>query len=108
MSKVGESILRGLEEIQAHKKGTLKLRTRTVTIEPVPKYDSTFVRTLRKELSLTQSGFAIFLGVSKKTVESWEEDRNKPSGAACRLMEIVKNDHGIPERMNILKSVTNG
>jgi putative transcriptional regulator len=105
MSKAGESILRGLEEIKAYKQGEIKLRTRSVSIEPVPQYDAAFVRELRKELNLTQTGFASFFGVSKKTVEAWEMAKNKPSGAACRLMEIVKLDHEIPTRMNILRAV---
>lgn len=105
MSKVGESIIRGLEEIQAYKQGTLSLKTRKVSIEPVPEYDSEFVKGLRKDLKLTQSAFAVVFGVSKKTVEAWEMNKNKPSGTACRLMEIIKQDHDIPVKFNILKAV---
>jgi putative transcriptional regulator len=32
------------------------------------------------------------LGVSPKTVEAWENGRNKPEGASRRLLEIVRDD----------------
>jgi putative transcriptional regulator len=36
--------------------------------------------------------FAASLGVSPKTVEVWENGRNKPEGASRRLLEIVRDD----------------
>jgi putative transcriptional regulator len=36
--------------------------------------------------------FAGSLGVSPKTVEAWENGRNKPEGTSRRLLEIVRDD----------------
>ena len=37
---------------------------------------------------MTQKVFASFLGVSPKTVESWEAGRYKPDGPARRVMGL--------------------
>jgi putative transcriptional regulator len=42
--------------------------------------------------------FAGSLGVSPKTVEAWENGRNKPEGASRRLLEIVRDDPGFLRR----------
>ena len=38
---------------------------------------------------MTQTVFAEFFGVSKKTVEAWECGRTHPTGPALRLMDIL-------------------
>ena len=38
---------------------------------------------------MTQSVFANYLGVSKKTVEAWELGRTHPTGPANRLIEML-------------------
>jgi putative transcriptional regulator len=45
-----------------------------------------------KKTGLSQVMFAGSLGVSPKTVEAWENGRNKPEGASRRLLEIVRDD----------------
>jgi putative transcriptional regulator len=102
MSKAFESIMRGLEEINAHDKGTIKLRTTVIEITPPPRCDARGVKSLRADLKLSQSAFANALGVSKKTVEAWEAGRNIPSGSACRLLEVIKKDKGLLEREKIV------
>ena len=47
---------------------------------------------------MTQSVFAAYMGVSKKTVEAWEGGRTHPSGPAFRLLEVLASDN--PERTN--------
>lgn len=41
---------------------------------------------------MSQSSFALALGVSKKTVEAWECGRNIPSGAAKKLLYLLENN----------------
>lgn len=41
---------------------------------------------------MTQSVFAAYMGVSKKTVEAWEGGRTHPSGSAFRLLEMLASD----------------
>lgn len=56
----------------------------TKTIVEVPE-----VVEARHKTGLTQAGFADLLGVSKRTLQQWEQARSKPSGAAQSLIKIA-------------------
>jgi putative transcriptional regulator len=45
----------------------------------------------RAKTQLSQSEFANLLGVSKRTLEHWEQGKRKPSGAAQTLLKIAQN-----------------
>lgn len=44
----------------------------------------------RLKSGLSQAEFAAVLGVSKRTLEQWEQGRRKPSGAAQTLLKIAE------------------
>ena len=44
----------------------------------------------RLRSGLTQAQFAALLGVSKRTLEQWEQGRRKPSGAAKTLIRVAE------------------
>jgi putative transcriptional regulator len=44
----------------------------------------------RLKAGLTQAQFASVLGVSKRTLEQWEQGRREPSGAARTLLKIAE------------------
>jgi putative transcriptional regulator len=44
---------------------------------------------VRLKSGLSQAQFAAALGVSKRTLEQWEQGRRKPSGAARQLLKIA-------------------
>jgi len=96
MSEVSESIMRGLNEAMEHAKGNLKLKSFKVSFEPVPEYAPEDIRRIRIGSSMTQAGFAQFLGVTTKAVEAWECGRNKPNGPARRLMSVAEKDPAFP------------
>jgi putative transcriptional regulator len=43
----------------------------------------------RRNTGLSQSEFAALLGVSKRTLQGWEQGRKQPSGAARTLLAIA-------------------
>ncbi|CAN5164597.1 hypothetical protein BH24PSE2_BH24PSE2_21570 [soil metagenome] len=45
---------------------------------------------VRLRSGLSQAQFAAALGVSKRTLEQWEQGRRKPSGAAKTLLKIAE------------------
>jgi len=45
---------------------------------------------LRQEFNFSQEVFARFLNVSVNTVQAWEQGTRVPSGAALKLLSIVK------------------
>ena len=45
---------------------------------------------IRNKSGMTQTVFANYMGVSKKTVEAWETGRTHPTGPAYRLLDILE------------------
>ena len=103
MSNVSDSIMQGLQEALEDAQGKRELRTRTYNILPVRDYDAVEVKEIRHKLGMSQSFFAIFMGVSKKTVEAWESGRNMPDGPARRILSMVQADPELPVRYNIVE-----
>lgn len=75
---ISEELIEAAKEIKAHKEGQLH-----------PKIVRSDIITARNNLDLSQSQFAILLGVSKRTLEQWEQERREPSQAAQRLIQIA-------------------
>lgn len=50
------------------------------------------VKVIRTKTGLSQSRFANLLGVSKRTLENWEQGRRHPTGPARALLKIVEAD----------------
>lgn len=48
------------------------------------------VARVRLNTGLSQAEFAAVLGVSKRTLEQWEQGRREPSGAARTLLRIAE------------------
>jgi putative transcriptional regulator len=49
-----------------------------------------YVVRARLRSGLTQAEFAALLGVSKRTLEQWEQGRREPSGAAKTLIKVAE------------------
>lgn len=50
------------------------------------------VKALRERIGVSQDRFALLLGVSKRTLENWEQGRRQPTGAARSLLRVVEAD----------------
>lgn len=68
-----------LESIRQMKAG----QTRVVT---------SAVAEARRQTGLSQSQFAILMGVSVRTLQGWEQGRKQPSGAARTLIAIASTN----------------
>ncbi len=81
-----------LEVIDSLEKGK-KLTCREVTFpEPPKEMGADEITDLREnKLHMSQRLFALLLNVSPKTVQSWEQSLNTPSGAALRLLWMAQN-----------------
>ena len=89
-------IMSGLEEALAYEKGSAKTAT-IARKQSLPTIDSA---ELRKTLNMTQKEFAHILGVSSRTVESWEIGRSTPSPTAKNLLFLIyKNPALVAELM---------
>ncbi|MDR2596143.1 MAG: helix-turn-helix domain-containing protein [Treponema sp.] len=95
---VYESIMQGLTEAENYQQGKINARKTKLTIKPVDTFNTSEIKRIRQKTGLSQVMFAGSLGVSPKTVEAWENGRNKPEGASRRLLEVVRDDPGFLRR----------
>ena len=84
---LGDELLQSVKQMRAEKVG----HTHKVDIPEIVE--------ARNKIGLTQVQFAELLGVSKRTLQEWEQGRKKPSGAASSLLKIAI------ERPDVLQEV---
>ena len=84
---LGDELLQSVKEMRAEKVGHAH------------KVDIPEIIEARNKVGLTQVQFAELLGVSKRTLQEWEQGRKKPSGAASSLLKIAI------ERPDVLQEV---
>jgi putative transcriptional regulator len=75
---IWKEVLDGVREIKAGGGRRAKVEPRS----PVAR--------VRLAAGLTQVQFAALLGVSKRTLEQWEQGRRQPSGAARTLVSVAE------------------
>ncbi len=80
-----KELLESVQEMDAIAKGKKK-PTRTFR-HPEPEG-----KVIRERTGLSQSRFAQIIGVSKRTLENWEQGRRRPTGPARALLKIVESD----------------
>jgi putative transcriptional regulator len=61
------------------------------------------VLSARSHAGLSQAEFAAAIGVSKRTLENWEQGRAKPTGPAEVLLNLVASDPGTMKRLAKIK-----
>lgn len=78
--------------VEGFAKGREAARERTINLPPpVKPMPAKEIRAIRTRLGYTQIEFAALLNVPKVTAISWENGTRKPSGAALRLLAVVKH-----------------
>ncbi|MBQ9749507.1 MAG: helix-turn-helix domain-containing protein [Clostridia bacterium] len=97
-----DEIKLGVEQAIEYEKGNLKAKKTTLSITPIDTFTPQEIKEIRNNTGLTQNLFAKYMGVSVKTVESWESGRNHPEGAACRLLSLTRNDPNFPLKSGIV------
>jgi putative transcriptional regulator len=75
---IGRKLLQSVREMKAKKRG----RVTPVELNEVTE--------ARHKAGLSQAQFAEVLGISKRTLQDWEQGRRSPSGAAQALIRIAK------------------
>jgi putative transcriptional regulator len=98
-----EALVGSVEALAAHVRGERKLTMRTTTVtlpERIAPIRARDVAAIRRQLNVSQSVFAALLNVPKVTAVSWEKGRRKPSGAALRLLDLIRKKPQILEEAN--------
>ena len=101
-------LLKSLQQVKAIQRGELKPgRVTTVTrkegggivrkeIDPEAyrrrqvAFHAASVAGVREKLGLSQEELAVLLGISRRTLENWEQGRREPTGAAKVLLKVAE------------------
>jgi putative transcriptional regulator len=78
-----EDLLDSVRQAGAIKRGQRRASRRT-TFKPAD------VRKIRTRLKLSQSEFAMLIGVSVSTLQNWEQGRRRPEGPARALLRVAE------------------
>ena len=94
--EIFEELVESVKEMKAIMRGEM---------EParVTRYEMPDTAKVRRKLDMSQNDFSILLGISKRTLEGWEQGRRYPSGAA-RVLLLIAERH--PEVIVDTLSVT--
>jgi len=79
------ALLESVEQADDIIQGKAKPAQITVFAEPE-------VKAVRAKTGLTQERFANVVGVSKRTLENWEQGRRHPTGPARALLKLLDAD----------------
>jgi putative transcriptional regulator len=87
MSKVGEGILRGMEEAIAFADGTADMSQYRVYIPP-----EIDIKAIRGRLGMTQQEFAQRFDFNINTLRHWEQGRRVPDGTARAYLRVIDRE----------------
>jgi putative transcriptional regulator len=78
----------------SHRAGVMDKRTMrefdVLCLAKVPDLSASQIRAIRDRAGVSQSVFAAYLNVTTNLVSKWERGDKRPSGAAKKLLSIVK------------------
>lgn len=82
-----------------------RLEKKSMIIDEAPTYTNNEIKNIRKKMNMTQKQFSETLSVSIKTVEAWENGRNRPNGVARRLLDICKRKPELLIELEIINQI---
>jgi len=89
-----EKLIASIEEASEIKTGH-RAPSRVYEIKPPE------IKNVREELNVSQSEFALMIGVSIRTLQNWEQGRRKPEGPAKALLRIAsKNPRAVLDALH--------
>ncbi len=79
-------LLESTRNMVKHSKGETVQGAVTTTLSEVD------IKKVRERVGVSQAVFAALIGVSRRTLENWEQSRVTPSGPAKALLKILEAD----------------
>jgi putative transcriptional regulator len=83
-TKLGNELVKGLQQAAAHFRGELKLRSYEYRIP-----ERVNVRALRQKIGLSQGEFAARYALNARTVQEWEQGRAEPDLATRAYLTVI-------------------
>ncbi len=89
MTKVGESIVRGLQEAVDYAQG----KDVDVVVHQVARIPETVdVKVIRGRLGMSQARFSAAYGFSIDAIRNWEQGRRTPDPSARALLTVIEKE----------------
>lgn len=90
-----EKLFSSIKEAGDIKTGKKK-PSRTYDIKPPD------IKMVREALNVSQSEFALMIGVSVRTLQNWEQGRREPEGPAKALLKVAtKNPRAVLDALHV-------
>ena len=83
----------------------LKNATKVNVTYTVDEINSDYVKDFRRKHALTQIALANIMGVTKKTIEKWEQGKNKVSGSSSVLFTLLSNNENLLQQIRQVKLI---
>jgi putative transcriptional regulator len=87
MTKAGSRILKSARQALAYAEGRAEP---SAYIVHVP--EELDVKAVRSKIGMSQEEFARHFGVSKRTVQDWEQRRRRPSGPSRAFLVVIERE----------------
>ena len=87
MTKAGSRILKSARQALAYAEGQAEPSDYRVHVP-----DDLDVKAIRRKIGMSQEEFARHFGVSKRTVQDWEQRRRNPSGPSRAFLVVVDRE----------------
>jgi DNA-binding transcriptional regulator YiaG len=101
-------LVRDVRDLADHYEGKKKLTLRTfAVVAPVPRFSPAEIVELREARKLSRPLFAQILNVPVVTVRKWESGERLPSGAALRLLQVMRARPDALLQMAVLSKTAN-
>ncbi|MCI1974507.1 MAG: type II toxin-antitoxin system MqsA family antitoxin [Limosilactobacillus sp.] len=100
MASVIEDSLKEYQNFLNGEKADVDIVETTIPVKP--EFNSTTIKDLRKKINVTQKGLANLIGVSTRTVESWEMDRTEPNRSSQKLLTLLTRDTSLVNELRLI------
>ena len=80
-----DKLVASVKEAGKIRRGEMKA-SRVFDLKPID------IKTIRRKLKLSQSEFALMIGVSLSTLQNWEQGRRRPDGPAQALLKVAASN----------------
>ena len=87
MTKAGSRILKSARQALAYAEGRAEPRAYIVHVP-----EDLDVKAIRGKIGMSQEEFARHFGVSKRTVQDWEQRRRRPAGPSRALLVVIERE----------------
>jgi len=87
MTKAGSRILKSARQALAYAEGQAEPSDDMVHVP-----EDLDVKAIRRKIGLSQEEFARHFGVSKRTVQDWEQRRRSPSGPSRAFLVVINRE----------------